>query len=156
MIRATKAYATLFWSLVPGAVMPWSDPCADPHDTVHLDGIDVDTAIAPLVTHLWSLNIDTHNCCQGEENLYALYKSRHAAHGHPEGNPYAAYVAFDNYAAAAALITILNPEDPAEISITARGRPPQTAWFAHFNPKLLRHWKNNRQSHAHNRQCLTA
>lgn len=142
MIRAKKAYSKLFWTLLPAPLMPWSDPCADPHDTVNLDGIDVDTEIAPLVTHLWSLNIDTYNSCQGQDNLYRLYQSRHAAHGDPEGNPYAAYLAFDNYAAAAAVITILDTETAAETSITARGPLPQTAWFAHFNPKLLRHWKN--------------
>lgn len=145
MIRGRKWYAELFWTCVPGWAVPWADPCEDPHAVVTVDGINLDTGIAPLVLELWRRGIQTHNSCQGDERLYRLFRSRHsAAWAPPAGNPYSAYLTLDSLEAARAVVRVLNPQSEHLATISARGAvTPQGYWFVHFAPFLLDGWQGD-------------
>ncbi|GAT07607.1 hypothetical protein H7I77_25360 [Mycolicibacterium novocastrense] len=136
-IRGRKAYARVFWSLLPKQLVPWADPCEDPHDTVTVDGVDIDKGIAPLVIYLWSQGISTHDSCQGDCHLYRLYESRHPAESTPAGNPYAAYLAVDSLAAAQAVIRTLNPPPQSAAIMNGGDR-----WFVEFDPSALLQWRS--------------
>lgn len=145
MIRGRKSYARLFWSLIPGWVVPWADPCEDPHPAVTVDGINLDTAIEPLVTELWRQGIRTRNSCQGDRRLYRLHESRHpAAWAPPAGNPYSAYLTLDSLESARAVVRVLNPPSAYLATISARGAvAPEEWWFVHFDPALLGSWQDS-------------
>lgn len=110
-----------------------------------VDGIKLDTGIAPLVLDLWGRGIATHNSCQGDERLYRLYAGRHgAAWAPPAGNPYSAYLTLGSEMDAREVVRILNPHSEHLATISARGAvTPQECWFLHFAPALLKSWQGN-------------
>ncbi|OKH73696.1 hypothetical protein EB73_06670 [Mycobacterium sp. SWH-M3] len=112
---------------------------------VTVNGINLDTAIAPLVMDLWQHNIQTHNSCQGDHRLYRLHESRHpAAWAPPSGNPYSAYVTLDSLEDARAVVRVLNPESQHLATISTRGAvSPEEWWFVHFDPALLNNWQDS-------------
>lgn len=109
-------------------------------------GIDLDAAIAPLVTELWRQGIRTHNSCQGDARLYWLYESRHPAAGaSPAGNPYSACLTLDSLEAARAVIRLLSPPSEHHATISTRGATsPEEWWFVDFDPTLLSSPPRNR------------
>ncbi|WP_102146060.1 hypothetical protein [Mycobacterium hubeiense] len=143
MIRGRKTYARVFWTFIPGWAAPWADACEHPHEVVTVDGINLDTRIAPLGLDLWRRGIRTHNSCQGDTHLYRLYESRHAAAwAPPAGNPYSAYLTLERVEDARAVSRVLNPESEHQATISARGAIiPQEWWFVHFDPALLSSWQ---------------
>lgn len=141
MITGKKAYARLFWSLLPEWAVPFADPCEDPHDTVTVDGVVLDVGVAPLVGHLWRLGIATHNSCQGDDGLYRLYASRHRAEATPTGNPYSAYLTLDSLDAARAVVAVVDPPSGNMVTMSTDGSAAHEWWFLHLHPSLLlQHW----------------
>lgn len=153
MIRGRKSYARLFWFFIPSWLVPWADPCEDPHHVVQVGGANLDAGIAPLVIHLWQNDIHTHNSCQGDDRLYRLHESRHpAAWAPPAGNPYSAYLTLDSLWAAREVIRILNPPSQHLATISAMGAvSPQEWWFVHFDPSLLNSWHDSADASAKER-----
>lgn len=144
MITSKRIYARLFWSLLPERAVPFADPCADPHDTVAVDGIALDVSIAPLVVYLWRHGIATHSSCQGDAVLYRLHASRHPAEGTPTGNPYAAYLTLGGLDSARAVVEILDPPAENMVALSTDGLSDGQWWFACFHPALLHQWLASR------------
>lgn len=142
MIRGRKLYARVFWSLIPGWAVPWSDPCEDPHVSVSVDGVHVDAGIVVLVRYLWRNGIRTHCSCQGDPHLYKLHASRHPAMWAPAvANPYSASLTLDSLDDARAVVRVLAPPSEHAATISARGGvSPEEWWFVHFEPSLLARW----------------
>ena len=148
MITGSKHYARLFWSLLPPWAAPVADPCEDPHETVTVDGVALDLAIAPFIVDLWRRGIATYNSCQGDPGLYRLHASRHHAEGTPTGNPYAAYITVDPLESAHAVAEMLAPPAQNWVTFSADGVPVGRWWFVHFHPSLLQHWLAARPPHS--------
>ena len=80
-MRGAKSYARA-WFRLTNWCAPALDPCEDPHPYVIVDGIALDTHIAPVVQRLWSAGIETVSSCQGDVDLFEASRCdwRTAAH----------------------------------------------------------------------------
>lgn len=79
-IPGKKSYHRLWWRLLgwsyPTMDPSTMDPSEDPHSTVQLEGIAIDSELEAIISYLWAQGRTTADSCQGDSTLERLSSTR--------------------------------------------------------------------------------
>ena len=142
-VTASKQYARQWLDLL-GKTIPFGDPCADPHKSVMLDCVEVNTKIAPLVALCWRFNISTWNSCQGDPDLHERW-TRYAPNNGNAAQDHQAYLTLSSFEEAVRVSTAIESFSAAgkswrtSITINSPGTAsePFYYYFLHFPGEVL-------------------